>query len=41
MTAAGHRLFNFKSIESALAACGDWYGITPDRIIPAFLAIAE
>lgn len=36
MTAAGQRLFNFKNIESALAACGDWYGITPNRVISAF-----
>ena len=34
MTAAGQRLFTFKSIDSAMAACGDWYGINKNRIIP-------
>ena len=36
MTAAGQRLFTFKSVDSALAACGEWYGINKNKIIPAF-----
>jgi len=35
MTAAGRQLFTFKSVDSALAACGDWYGINKNKIIPA------
>jgi len=35
MTAAGRQLFNFKNVDSALTACGDWYGINKNKIIPA------
>ncbi len=35
MTAAGHQLFSFKNIDSALTACGDWYGTNKNKIIPA------
>lgn len=35
MTAAGRQLFTFKSIDSALTACGDWYGINKNKVIPA------
>jgi len=35
MTIAGHQLFTFKNIDSALTACGDWHGINKNKIIPA------
>lgn len=35
MTAAGRQLFTFKNVDSALTACGDWYGINKNKIIPA------
>ncbi len=35
MTVTGKRLFTFKSVESAMTACGDWYGISKNKIIPA------
>ena len=35
MTAVERRLFTFKSVDSALTACGDWYGINKNKIIPA------
>jgi hypothetical protein len=35
MTREGRRLFTFKSVESALQACRDWYGGIDNRnIIP-------
>ena len=38
MTLAGHQLFSFKNIDSALTACGDWYGINKNKITPALTA---
>lgn len=33
VTAAGHHLFSFKDVASALAVCGQWYGVTADHVI--------
>ena len=35
MTTAGQRLFDFKSVGSALEACGNCYGISKHKVIPA------
>jgi len=34
MTREGHHLFSFRDVESALGACGKWYGIDASHVIP-------
>ena len=34
ITRAGHQLFTFKNVESALTACGEWYSINAHHVIP-------
>lgn len=34
VTHTGQQLFTFKSVDSALAACSDWYDINAHHVIP-------
>lgn len=34
ITREGHHLFTFKNVESALTACGKWYGVGASHVIP-------
>lgn len=34
ITREGHHLFTFKNVDSALIACGTWYGVTANHVIP-------
>lgn len=36
ITRDGHRLWTFASVDSALAACREWYRVSEDRVIHGF-----
>lgn len=34
ITRKGHHLFTFKNVDCALTACGKWYGVSANHVIP-------